>query len=319
MAGISSKAAVIANNVKQSLKYNGKEEQRQELSDGSGLEWIDYGARMYDGQIGRWHVLDPLCEKYQSITPYSYAFNAPIIFVDPDGRENTIYLYAVDNSISIAELRKIRNAANRNFKKNDLETRVHILKGKLDKAKYKSLATTDGVAVVGKKDNVIKAVKSFNSEFAAKLQNSTFGTFTNPESTQDPSYKKDGGNNITAIETNVVRETTSKDYKSSMEETMAFIINHAAGHMADMKDDGPRITTDANGKYVYENIMASGQTLYNGIQFNGKKLDDYINSSANTVTHGSLYPYKKTSSEIHQAFIKRFGTSVSTPNLTTQE
>jgi RHS repeat-associated protein len=83
MSGISSKA--LNNSPTNRFKYNGKEEQRQEFSDGSGLEWLDYGFRMYDNQIGRWMVQDPFAELAQSLTPYRYCFNNPINFIDPNG------------------------------------------------------------------------------------------------------------------------------------------------------------------------------------------------------------------------------------------
>ncbi len=50
-----------------------------------GYDTYDYGARGYYPAIGRFTSVDPLAEKYYSISPYAYCAGNPVNAIDPDG------------------------------------------------------------------------------------------------------------------------------------------------------------------------------------------------------------------------------------------
>ncbi len=70
---------------KHNYGFGGKEEQVV-----FNLDWHDFEARMYDTSLGRWHVVDPMAEKFSFISPYVYVANNPIKYIDPDGRQQRV-------------------------------------------------------------------------------------------------------------------------------------------------------------------------------------------------------------------------------------
>jgi RHS repeat-associated protein len=79
LAGIGYNAS---GNPEHKFTYNEKEKQDQ-----FGLGWLDYGARHYQADIGRWAGVDALADKYAPVSPWAYCANNPIRLIDPNGRD----------------------------------------------------------------------------------------------------------------------------------------------------------------------------------------------------------------------------------------
>ncbi len=78
--GYNGNISPLGNSVAKRFMFGGKEFQ-EELN----LNWYDITARNYDPALGRWMNLDPLAEQMRRHSPYNYAFDNPIYFIDYDG------------------------------------------------------------------------------------------------------------------------------------------------------------------------------------------------------------------------------------------
>ncbi len=75
--------------------YNGKM-----FQDELGLDWLDYGARMYDAVLGRFHTADPMAVFTPGISPYSYADDSPVNNIDYYGLGTPTWLRKVRNFVA---------------------------------------------------------------------------------------------------------------------------------------------------------------------------------------------------------------------------
>lgn len=128
MQGISDKAA---GGLISRYKYSNKEQQNQEFEDGSGLEEYDFEARFYENQIGRWNCIDPLSEKYYSLSPYNYVLNNPILQIDPNGME-IFNAWEIDRRSKQQSIDNVQSTINDpNTSKTDKEVAQNILRSLL--------------------------------------------------------------------------------------------------------------------------------------------------------------------------------------------
>ncbi|QMU63849.1 MAG: hypothetical protein GKR88_05790 [Flavobacteriaceae bacterium] len=68
------------NHIANKFKYNGIE-----LEESLGLNVYEMNWRGYDASLGRWMNIDPLAEEMRRYSPYNFAFDNPVYFIDPGG------------------------------------------------------------------------------------------------------------------------------------------------------------------------------------------------------------------------------------------
>ncbi len=213
--------------------FNGMEKDDEAKCEGNSY---DFGARIYDSRLGRWLSLDPLMKKYPGFSPYNFVSNCPLSIVDPDGRENVIYLVVLPDAnshLKTSTPQQIADAANKTFERVGLNTRVVVVesKGPLPPSfDMGNMDKTDAVAVMGgSKKSTVDYIKKMNPAAAEAFKGWDAETRINPE-------RSIVGGKIIGIDASDILDW-SVDQGISFNEAGGLIINHGAGHNAGNSGD----------------------------------------------------------------------------------
>jgi RHS repeat-associated protein len=237
--------------------YNGKE-----MNEDFGLNWSDYGARWYDAAIGRWNTIDDLAEKSVFHSPYTYAYNNPMVFIDPNGMENITYIYLLSGSrLSATEKKDVIKLINQYYDHLGLKRIAQFIEGPI---KTENFDKTDNLVVMG---NTPREVLQFMQDnlYDMHCNDDKWNEWGDQSGGSNPEHSEDSADDedVVGVSINGASHTASNMTKStfgtrpvSKIEMLAFLAVHGTGHNAGSKHGYNSVGED--GFMLDGNIITEG-------------------------------------------------------------
>ncbi|MBR5653417.1 MAG: hypothetical protein IKX22_04985, partial [Prevotella sp.] len=227
----------------QPYKFGGKELERTLPLDG-----YDFGARWMDPVVGgRFTTMDPLCEKYYSVSPYAYCGGDPVNAVDPDGKDIYMLFYTTGN-----------NRGDEMFKA-AAETRAIDIRNSEKYNPDKDIVVIISIADLGELANqVTKIVDTYSEKYGKTAE---FGIWSHSS--------LDGPSGTTETSSNKLNDQNGK-YQMTLEgwENIDFNWgNNASAYFYGCRsgakgDRQTSFTTEISNLKNFQNVNVFGQTNY---------------------------------------------------------
>ncbi|MEZ5045294.1 MAG: RHS repeat-associated core domain-containing protein [Saprospiraceae bacterium] len=255
-------------------QYNGKE-----LTEDLGLNWNDYGARWYDAAVGRWGAVDPLAEKYFSLSPYNYVSNNPLVFVDLYGMDLTISIGGNGfNSVAalVSFLSHLNESTDNKVQFNLTSNGNNSFDVSIDKSKsdINGLSKSGG-AFYKHVSAIIDDKKTTNIDLVYGSDQADNGNFYSKNSApidmrdieQFPINQGYGNNRTASRSGKLIHELVEQYYKQTKPGGSSFSIPHSAGMSAESDVDGlDRVPfKNPNNKYIFPKRHMGNNTEANSI------------------------------------------------------
>ena len=200
----------------------------KELDNETGLYY--YGARYLDPTGAMWLSVDPMWEEYAGMSPYNYCAGNPVKLVDPDGRENTVYLVDLQTEKKI-DVQKLMEKVNRVFENFGLETRLMMAPdGKNFNPKY--MDDTDSYVAIGELTDAYNFIKEKSPNEFRIYYDQIWGFRDVNHEPERSSLKKGEKTSVIGLDVIQICNMSEKKLKTQPENYAAYLLIHGVGHNA---------------------------------------------------------------------------------------